>query len=62
MDTELDQKIEEILDNKISDALDDYDPTEHPDFGDAVDRQVQNSSVQDEVRDLLDNASISIRI
>ena len=62
MDTELEQKIEEILDNKISDALDDYDPTDHPDFGDAVDRQVQNSSVEDTVRDLLDNASISIRI
>ena len=62
METELDQKIEEILDNKISDALDDYDPTDHPDFGDAVDRQVQNSSVEDTVRDLLDNASVSISI
>jgi hypothetical protein len=62
MDTELELKIEEILDNKISDAIDDYDPTEHPDFGDAVDRQVQNSSVEEMVRDLLDNASVSISI
>ena len=36
METELELKIEEILDNKISDALDDYDLTDHPDFGDAV--------------------------
>ena len=62
METELDQKIEEILDNKISDALDDYDPTDHPAFGDAVDQQVQNSSVEDTVRELLDNVYISFRI
>ena len=62
METELEQKIEEILDNKISDALDDYDPTDHPAFGDAVDQQVQNSSVEDTVRELLDNVYISFRI
>ena len=62
METELEQKIEQILDNKISDALDDYDPTDHPAFGDAVDQQVQNSSVEDTVRELLDNVYISFRI
>ena len=62
METELEQKIEEVLDNKISDALDDYDPTDHPDFGDAVDRRMADSSVEDIVRDLLDNASVSISI
>tara|TARA_R110002110_G_scaffold27222_6_gene99291 strand:- start:196 stop:597 length:402 start_codon:yes stop_codon:yes gene_type:complete len=56
METELELKIEEILDNKISDALDDYDLTDHPDFGDAVE------STYARVRDLLDNASVSISI
>ena len=62
MDTELQQKIEEIVKDKISDALDDYDPTDHIDFDDAVDRRIADSSIEDIVRDLLDNASVSISI
>ena len=62
MDIELQQKIEEIVKDKISDALDDYDPTDHIDFDDAVDRRIADSSIEDIVRDLLDNASVSISI
>ena len=62
MDIELQQKIEEIVKDKISDALDDYDPTDHIDFDDAVDRRIADSSIEDIVRDALDNASVSISI
>ena len=62
MDIELQQKIEEIVKDKISDALDDYDPTDHIDFDDAVDRRIADSSIEVTVRDLLDNASVSISI
>ena len=48
--------------DKISDALDDYDPTDHIDFDDAVDRRIADSSIEDIVRDALDNASVSISI
>ena len=33
---ELESKIEEIVESKIADALDDYDPTDHYNFADAV--------------------------
>ena len=59
---ELEAKIEETIDSKISDALDDYDPTQHYDFDDAVDRRVSESSIDDIVREMLDNASVSISV
>ena len=62
MDTEIELKIEGIIESKINDALDDYDPTDYHDFGDAVDRRIADSSVEDMVRDLLDSASVSISI
>jgi hypothetical protein len=59
---ELEAKIVEMLDGRIREALDDYDPTDHIDFDDAVDRRIADSSIEDTVRDLLDNASVSISI
>ena len=59
---ELEAKIVEMLDDKIREALDDYDPTQHYDFDDAVDRRVADSSIDDIVREMLDNASVSISV
>jgi uncharacterized membrane protein YheB (UPF0754 family) len=59
---ELEAKIVEMLEDKVREALDDYDPTQHYDFDDAVDRRVSESSVDDIVRDMLDNASVSISV
>ena len=59
---ELEAKIVGMLEDKIREALDDYDPTQYYDFDDAVDRRIADSSIEDTVRDLLDNASVSISI
>jgi hypothetical protein len=59
---ELEAKIVEMLDVRIREALDDYDPTDHLEFDDAVDRRIADSCIEDIVRDVLDNASVSISI
>jgi len=59
---ELEARIEQIVKDRISDALDDYDPTDHLEFNDAVDRRIVDSCIEDTVRDVLDNASVSISV
>jgi len=58
----IEDHVQTVVENEVQTAIDDYDPTDHPAFGDAVDQQVQNSSVEDTVRELLDNVYISFRI
>ena len=57
---ELETRIEDTVKDRVSDALDDYDPTDHLEFNSAVDRRIADSCIEDTVRDVLDNASISL--